>query len=285
MAGKSNDDSGFVVDWNALAISNPVVGLRVYSNGFCEVVRKGRNLTPPPEKEDGQEIKEFSHKSRQALARTIHATGSTFLSMMTVTCPDIWSKNGAEYKAAQNRFFTWLRYHHPCEYLWFFEFQRRGAPHTHIMLSIPHQGRTAHVKFAKAWCNALKIEPNITATDRKSGTLYNLRERCKWFHLRSKQWENIRDEGGAKKYGLQYAMKTFQKRVPKAYRKVGRFWGCSRSVSKSVVSLGEIELDEETLKALLTYQEHSAAKMPYTPKNLYGVTDCTQFLPETPETA
>jgi hypothetical protein len=281
MAGKGNNGSGFTVDWDTLSKLNPVVGLRVYHNGFCEVVRDGRKVAPPPGKKDGQEIKEFSHKSRQALARTIHATRSTFLSMMTITCPAKWSQNGAEFKDAQNRLFTWLRYHHPCEYLWFFEFQKRGAPHTHILLSIPHCGRSAHVKFAKAWCKALKLNPNQIECDPKTGENYNLRDRCEWFHLRSKQWENIRDDGGARKYALQYAMKTYQKRVPKAYRKVGRFWGCSQAVSQSVKSIGEIPMDNDTLAALLKYRKHSSAKMPYTPKNLYGLTDCEQYIPET----
>jgi hypothetical protein len=285
MAGKGDNGSGFSFDWDALNTANPVIGLRVYSNGFCEVVRDGRKAPLPPRKEDGQEIKEFSHKSRQALARTIHATRSTFLSMMTLTCPAKFSNNGADFKDAQNRFFTWLRYHHPCEYLWFFEFQKRGAPHTHVLLSIPHQGRAAHEKFAVAWVNALKIDPNQVEYDPDKKYDYFLRERCKHFHYRSKQWENIRDKDGAKKYALQYAMKTYQKRVPKAFRKVGRFWACSRSVSKSVQSLGTIEMDDDTLKAYLSYTGHSSAKMPYTPKNLYGVTDCAQFLPETAQTA
>lgn len=284
MAGKRDDDSGSSVDWHALSADNPVVGLRVFNNGFCEVVRQGRKAPPPPTKEDGQEIKEFSHKSRQALARTIHATDTTFLSMMTLTVPAKFSKNGSDFKAAQNRFFTWLRHHHRCQYLWFFEFQKRGAPHTHVLLSIPHQGQPAHWKFAEAWCRALKISRDEIAFDRKKGYNYYLYERCLWFHERAKQWENVRDKDGAKKYALQYAMKTYQKRVPKAFRKVGRFWACSRSVSKSVVALGEIRLDDDTLKAFLNYIGHSSAKMPYTPKNLYGVTDCEQFLPETPET-
>ena len=52
-------------------------------------------------------------------------------------------------------------------------------------------------------------------------------------HSHPRAWELIRSDDGAARYALKYATKTKQKKVPEDFQDVGRFWGCSRDVSRS----------------------------------------------------
>jgi len=224
-------------------------------------------------------VTEFSDRSRKSLARTVFATDVTFFSMMTLTYPAVWPRDGKQVKSDLNRFLTWLRDNYKTDYIWWLEFQKRGAPHMHILTTIIYPGTVGHQRFAKAWCKAQKLEPGVLLWDGRRKLHYNVLDRCERFHRRPKQWEAIRKEGGARRYALMYALKPLQKKVPLQYQNVGRFWACSKGVSKSVTPLGEIELDDDGLKAWLEYTQHSAAKMPFTPKNLYAVPQTADLLP------
>ena len=61
------------------------------------------------------------------------------------------------------------------------------------------------------------------------------RDACKMFrvHTHPKAWELIRSPDGAARYALKYATKPYQKKVPEDFQDVGRFWGCSRDISRS----------------------------------------------------
>lgn len=51
-------------------------------------------------------------------------------------------------------------------------------------------------------------------------------------HNTEGHFDNIRLEDGAKRYALKYALKPHQKKVPRSFQDVGRFWGNSRDVGR-----------------------------------------------------
>ncbi len=212
----------------------------------------------------------LSKRSRMNLARTVHATNVEFRSMMTLTYPAVFPADGKRVKADLNRFLTWMRRHHPGDYLWFLEFQKRGAPHVHILCQAKYPGKRAHLLFADAWCSAQKLDPAEIAHDQASGYPYRLRNRCYLFHCRAKQWETVREQEGAKRYALKYALKPHQKTVPKAFSSVGRFWGTSKGVKASVAEKARYDLEKADLRAMLRMAGHSTAKMPFIPKNVFN---------------
>ncbi len=220
----------------------------------------------------------LSKRSRMNLARTAHATNIEFRSMMTLTYPAVFPNDGRRVKTDLNRFLTWMRKWHPGDYLWFLEFQVRGAPHVHILCEAKHPGTDGHRLFAEAWCSAQKLDPATTHWDHKRGYQYFLRNRCYRFHCRAKQWETVREKNGAKRYALMYAQKPHQKKVPKAFSNVGRFWGASKGVTASVAEKARYELKTGELRSILKMTGHSAAEMPYIPKNLFNAGKAEELL-------
>lgn len=265
--------------WAELAVNYPITGLRVYNNGYCEIIRKGKPIKGITGKKRGANVREFSDRSRKALARTVFATDVVFKSFMTITYPAVYPSDGKQVKSDLNRFLTWLRDNYETDYIWWLEFQVRGAPHMHILTTIKHPGKAGHNRFAKAWCKAQQLKPGVMHWDQKLHKSYELLLRCENFHRRPKQWEDIRKEDGARRYALMYALKPLQKKVPLRYQNVGRFWASSKGVGKSVEPLGEIDLDGDGLRAWLEYTDHSAKKMPFLPKNLYAVPKVATLLP------
>ena len=179
------------------------------------LVREGYN--PNPDKSPRGEIKEFTLSARKRLAFVAANTDTQFVTMITLTYPKEYPSDGQVVKSHLNAFLTFLRREtHKCNYLWFLEFQRRGAPHVHILIDYPYvrskeQMHTLRETVRLTWYRI------VASGDEKhllAGT------RVEW--LRSR-------DGGAR-YAVKYAMKMYQKVVPKGYRNVGRFWGCSRTV-------------------------------------------------------
>ena len=187
----------------------PVVGVQLYRQDAV-VVRQGVSR-------DGvfpcrAEISEFSWRSRKRLAFVASNTDIMFTSMLTLTYPRQFPNDGKDVKRNLNAFLVALRRKIPgVSMLWFLEFQRRGAPHIHIML------RGARVyKAMQHWV---------------SGTWYRIVDSGDARHLAAgTQLARIKKPGGARNYTVKYCHKMRQKVVPPNYRNVGRFWGHSRDV-------------------------------------------------------
>lgn len=97
--------------------------------------------------------------------------------------------------------------------LWFVEFQRRGAPHVHLLLfgcKLPEPVRRA----LRGWCgrawSSIVGNPDLVELGKhqRAGTQV-ARMKAKHFG-----------------YAVKYATKPEQKEVPDDFRDVGRFWGC-----------------------------------------------------------
>lgn len=113
----------------------PVVAIAQYKN---DILVMRRSMTPVGASTDAhrREITHFSTRSRMRLAFVAHNADQAFKSMLTLTYPAQFPTTGKIVKVHLNRFLGWLRrkYDDP-GYLWFLEFQRRGAPHIHILLT------------------------------------------------------------------------------------------------------------------------------------------------------
>jgi hypothetical protein len=191
-----------------------IVGIEIYKNDVV-VKRQGLNKTPP-ETTRGT-VKEFSKASRKRLAFVASNTTVSLRTMITLTYPAEYPSNGKEVKAQLRKFLTWLQNETGgCEYLWFLEFQARGAPHFHILTDWPlprDRGNKVlwYGRIAKIWYETVG-----------SGDLKHLQAGTRTETLRSK-------DGGAR-YAVKYAQKMRQKKVPPDYQDVGRFWGHTRKV-------------------------------------------------------
>jgi hypothetical protein len=202
----------------------PVIGAKVYRQDV--VVKRAGFAKQPPERVDG-DIMNLSRKSLRRLAFTASNTAVDFVAMLTLTYPEAYPVDGRICKRHLNTLLTRLRQKYTAvSYLWFMEFQKRGAPHFHILVDrfIPHDW------LAEAW---YKIVDSGDEKHLQAGT----------------QADKIRSQNGAKHYVVKYAAKCNQKAVPIGFRRVGRYWGASRNVKPQPV--GTIDINESQLYQLL----------------------------------
>jgi hypothetical protein len=145
-------------------------------------------------------------------------TSVTFRQMITLTYPAVYPRNGLAVKYHLHAFLVWLkRDTGGCSYLWFLEFQKRGAPHIHILIDTPYPRsngdgyRQFRMRVSSAW---YRIVGSGDIRHLSAGT----------------RTERLRSAAGGVHYATKYAAKMRQKRVPDDYRRVGRLWGHSRDV-------------------------------------------------------
>ena len=183
---------------------------------------------------DDGKVTEFSRKSRQHLAFVAQNTKAEFDRMITLTYPAVYPMDGKECKAHLNVFLQWLRRRDIQNYLWFMEFQRRGAPHFHILIE---GGKFIdRSELADRW---YQIVGSDDINHYHAGT----------------RIESGRKKGGLHRYAVKYASKLYQKNVPESFGNVGRLWGCSRNVKPSPNATIKVD-SEEGLKSLLREWEH-----------------------------
>lgn len=214
----------------------PIIGIQIYKR---DVVVRRRGQRHPnaakPTAERGK-ITMLSKKSRKRLAFIVTNTRVTLSTMITLTYPKEFPTNGMIVKRDLDAFLLWQRrFFRKPSYVWFLEFQKRGAPHIHILLDYPlPQNPDERIEMfhtiARRW---YEIVGSGDEKHRQAGT------RC----------ETIRKKDGASRYALKYAYKCEQKTVPLAYQNVGRFWGCSRDVPPKTPRV--IPMDEGSVRAIL----------------------------------
>jgi hypothetical protein len=177
------------------------------------------------------EVKVFSAKSRQRLAFVASNTDVDFTSMLTLTYPRAFPNDGKDVKRNLQAFLAALRRRCPgVSFLWFLEFQRRGAPHVHIMIRGARVYRDMQQWVSKTWYRI------VDSGDER--------------HLRAgTRLERVRSQDGARHYCVKYAYKMRQKRVPPDYRNVGRFWGNTRDV-KPVMRCETVCTNDDLVGAL-----------------------------------
>lgn len=192
-----------------------------------------------------QEILNLSTDSLANLAFIAFNTPAHFPSMMTLTYPAKFSNEGRQIKEHLDNFLRWYKYHYQGhKYLWFLEFQRRGAPHFHLLSTVDlgEYGKLATVR---------RVKDGKRQTWQTHWETWKEQEQA-WKKLGGglTAWEVINDVEGGKKYAARYATKAHQKAVPPTYRNVGRFWGHSREGVKPDPS-GFYECSEAQLREAL----------------------------------
>jgi hypothetical protein len=113
-------------------------------------------------------IKGISRKSRKNLLRLlnkIEPNGNYYF--VTLTYGKNYSLDFKEWKKHLHRLFSSLKYHYPkLSSIWRLEFQKRGAPHYHLLLSVPDKPSQSKLRLLirKIWLRA--IQDNSYATHR-----------------------------------------------------------------------------------------------------------------------
>lgn len=142
-----------------------------------------------------------STASMRNLRFTIDNCNATFTGMVTLTYPKEWPLTGRKCKEHLRAWFERLRRRGWMEensLIWFLEFQSRGAPHFHCLVT----GWISKKEVANDWAE-------ITEGVEKS---------CS-------RVEQLRKPHAAAAYAAKYAAKMDQKATPPDFQWPGRFWG------------------------------------------------------------
>jgi hypothetical protein len=199
--------------------------------------------------------------------------------MLTLTYPAHHPGSGKIVKEDVGYITTWLKRNITDEYLWFLEFQQRGAPHIHVLLTndiiLPDQRAKVGLKWVERIVTADWFLMGLgAAIDEPIGSKTYAQAygsqvyRAAAVACHRKTWELIRDDGGARRYVTKYAAKQYQKEVPKAFEDVGRFWGCSRNVKPAGVT---IDVTDEEVRQFLSENGHIAANWEVLPQYIFNV--------------
>ena len=243
----------------------PVTQIIKYAPGCMLVVRTPKQKLKQKIPERGR-VKRMSKRSLVRLMFVMNATDCNWTTMLTLTYPKHYPRDGATVKADLNAVLQKTRREN-LKYIWFFEFQRRGAPHIHILLNPKLLTPRLRVSYGLYWTDRIAQSNWYMAAcppdEYEKEVLKMARVNC---HPKTMMW--LDNPEGAKRYVVKYASKEKQKEVPKAYRNVGRWWGTSRDV----MPRGEIiDVTEEELEDYLAREGHPAARYDLVPKYLWGV--------------
>jgi hypothetical protein len=150
------------------------------------------------------------------------------------------------------------------EYVWFLEFQKRGAPHFHLFTTYVQPTLVQRERVAKIWARVIlgkKAERCRSLTWRKVFAV----------HSHARTWEPIRSIDGAARYAVKYATKTRQKVVPEGYRNVGRFWGASQGARKWLKESRNFILDvgEDEARNYLIHRGRNLDDYDIIPKHIW----------------
>lgn len=199
--------------------------------------------------------------TRGALARLAFVASNTMVDlseMVTLTYPAEFPGSGKVVKRHLNHFLTWCRRFakrigRPFSYLWFLEFQKRGAPHVHLLTTdICLTTRAGRQLLSYRWYKM------VSSGDRK--------------HARAgTRAEKLRSADGARHYVVKYASKPEQKVVPEQFENVGRFWGCSRDIPPAPLgTLRKPEITEQQVRELLAGWKYLDNVREFLPRVLYN---------------
>lgn len=237
-----------------------IVGIDCYDGGVIVVKRVGPGS--PGGCGSRGDITHLSSRARANMLFVVSTTKVKFNSMMTLTYGKSYPGDGKEVKCDLRRFLTRLRraYGKP-SYLWFLEFQKRGAPHFHILVDLVPRSAQDNVWLGENWAKCMGKWSELPLEERR---------RVVAVHSHPKQWEAIREQQGALKYVAKYTLKTKQKSVPKKYGNVGRFWGCNKAVKSVRQDSASWLMDDKMLRALLAEEGHQTANWDMIPKHVFG---------------
>lgn len=185
------------------------------------------------------EVKEFSWRSQRNLLRAVYNAGCEFKAWICLTYPAEFPRDGVVVKGHLHELLDEVgKKVAGVEYLWCMEFQERGAPHFHVLVSewIPK------LWLSRSWFRIVG-----------SGDPKHLRAGTKVQRVESREGAG-QDMASVLK---RYSAKKAQKVVPETFGRVGRFWGCSYGlVPKETVECTHEEGDRawRVLRKLLEHR-------------------------------
>lgn len=197
----------------------------------------------------GAVIKEFSDRGRYRLLFFCKNCDCDFRSMATLTYPLEFPADGVVVKNHLKLLVQRLKRRWPeIRGVWFLEFQRRGAPHFHILFEMD-LSMYGDLEEKKRWRGKRKGQRYWTVPAIEQWLARS------WFeivgsgdekHLRAGvSWEVVEEEEGALRYAATHAAKPHQKTVPEEFYNVGRFWG--KIGDLRVVEIGQAKVDAEAV--------------------------------------
>jgi len=265
--------------WTTLAETiSDVKAIEIYGGGTIVVKRNemgaGGNL--PDSGERRGKVRSLSKRAMCRLLFVVTETRVQFGSMITLTYGKVYPTSGVDVKEDLNRLLTSIRARYKRasqvtpSYLWFLEFQRRGAPHVHVLITASPCSTMTREDLAKMWCAAQKLEGRLVKAGYGEEERAKERKKVVAVHMHKKTWEAIKSQNGATRYVSKYALKTKQKVVPKNFQDVGRFFGWSRDVASGIFPAAEVSVSEEDLRDLLKRNGHKTAGFDVLPKHIFG---------------
>jgi hypothetical protein len=244
----------------------------VYRGGTVEVKRSGAVGVKRPDMGVGVKgnVSYLSAKSRSRLMFIVSATSAEFGSMITLTYPGLYPTSGQQVKHHLRRMLQYLNRQYGKDYLWFLEFQSRGAPHLHVLYCMDVVSMDDRKWLAVAWCRAIGIDTDgvylgLRGDDRRSES-----RKVMDVHRHRRAWEKVKSKDGASRYVSKYAFKTYQKEVPREFSDCGRFWGHSKGVG-DVQEVDRVHMNADQVRELLRSEGHRVYKWDVLPKYILGV--------------
>lgn len=217
----------------------PVAQVEVWGNGVFKIIRK-REVKMQGKIPERGTIKTASKKSLKRLMALMQATEVSFRSMLTLTYPKHFPIDGAIVKADLKALLQKLRREKLTTYLWFLEFQKRGAPHIHLLLENEHITPYWRANFGLYWTERIALaEWYYTKIPIES--YHNEVAKMARFNCNEETWQLLENPESAKRYVTKYAAKENQKVVPENFKNVGRLWGASRNVKPEIITLDHTE--------------------------------------------
>lgn len=261
---------------------NPVVGVYKLGNG-CYTVKRKNLLQGELKRGERKVISMFTKKSLMRLIQTMECTDIQFKSMITLTYPNDYPTNLADVKMDLKVYCQWLRRNFDTEYLWFLEFQKRGAPHIHVLTQIAELTPTMRANAGLKWTERIANSDWFTSffVGVFDGVVDYQQYRAEVlkmakFNTHHKFWELEKKPRGLHHYAVWYAAKISQKEAPPDVYNLGRYWGCSKAVK---LPEGELLcMDESQLRELLQVVGHKLSDAEIIPKILFNVKPSTNEL-------
>lgn len=184
-----------------------------------------------------QAINEWSYKSRSNMLKRLLSLdyspmfggGDRTPVMITLTYPGDWQTVAPDGKTAK-RHISLLKKRYEREYgepligVWKLEFQRRGAPHTHILASISMDLGLFQLWISKTWAEIVN-HPNPDEREKhlRAGTQVKA-----WPDYYKESPHRISRYFGKHSSANAHGVKEYQNRAPELWIKsgsIGRFWG------------------------------------------------------------
>jgi len=187
-----------------------------------------------PKRVGGGKRSKITRLTRPALRRMkLHFRNMPEAShMITLTYPRKYTNDGLKVKRHFKAIKTWLIRHGVTSGAWFLEFQKRGAPHFHIFVNagvLPEELARAWIRIVFPAVQAIAHNEASdllqTALNWHIGGILKGRRKDGSIGVNRPCIEPIRVKHCLSSYATSYAAKAEQKRVPRDYQNVGRFWG------------------------------------------------------------